>query len=166
MPTSTVPSAVADDVSDRRPAGAGTPRADAAQTVEVPDRQPLKAREPASPDDPAGYRAALSEAAARIGEWVPKGVHFGWERSFRNKAKFPATMSKDDARELVADLLLNAALAIYPNCREGVAVPGQVIVVAEAGRPIGTRGQRRVRIILIPDDRGFLVDNAFPVRSA
>jgi len=119
----------------------------------------------ASFDSPGSYRDALSEAAARIGEWVPKGVHFGWERSFRNKGKFPAAMNKDDARTAVARLLLTATLTIYPNRREGAPAPGEVMVVADAGQPIGTRGQRRVRIVIIRDDRGYLVDNAFPVHS-
>ena len=29
------------------------------------------------------YRRAIEEAAERIAEWVPKGVHFGWEKSFK-----------------------------------------------------------------------------------
>jgi hypothetical protein len=30
------------------------------------------------------YGATVRQAASRIGEWRPKGVHFGWERSFKN----------------------------------------------------------------------------------
>ncbi len=108
--------------------------------------------------------AALRQAAARIGEWIPKGVHFGWERSFRNKGKFLATMSKEEARTLVGAVLSRGAIEHRPNRRGGALVADQWVVVAEAGQPIGTRGQNRVRIVLVRDERGYRVDNAFPVR--
>jgi hypothetical protein len=108
---------------------------------------------------------AIQQSADRIAEWVPKGVHFGWEKSFENKGKFPATMNKDAARLLVAGLLRGALLAIYPNRREDRSVSGQLRVVAEAGRIVGTRGQQRVRIVIVRDSGGFLVENAFPVHQ-
>lgn len=118
------------------------------------------AKQPAS----AAHRRALEQAADRITEWVPKGVHFGWERSFKNKGKFPATMSKDAARSLVAGLLRNAPLTISPSRRPDRTSAEQLRVVAEAGETVGTRGQRRVRIVLGRDSAGFFVENAFPVR--
>ncbi len=111
------------------------------------------------------HRRAIQQAADRIAEWLPKGVHFGWERSFKNKGKFPATMTKEVARSLVAGLLRNALLAIYPNGRDDLPFAEQLRVVAEADGVIGTRGQRRVRIVLVRDPDGFLVENAFPVHQ-
>ena len=111
------------------------------------------------------HRRAIQQAADRIAEWLPKGVHFGWERSFKNKGKFPATMTKEVARSLVAGLLRNALLAIYPNSRDEMPFAEQLRVVAEADGVIGTRGQRRVRIVLVRDPDGFLVENAFPVHQ-
>jgi hypothetical protein len=96
---------------------------------------------------------------------VPKGVHFGWEKSFKNKGKFPATMSKDDARELVAGLLLRGPLTIYPNEQLPASSAGRLRVVADAGPVIGTRRQRRVRIVLVRDKTGFVIENAFPVHD-
>ena len=96
---------------------------------------------------------------------MPKGVHFGWEKSFKNKGKFPATLNKDEARRLVAGLLRSALLAIYPNRREEGPVSRRLRVVAEAGHVVGTRGQRRVRIIIVQDTAGFRVENAFPVHE-
>jgi hypothetical protein len=115
--------------------------------------------------DRTGYGEAVRQAAARITEWVPKGVHFGWERAFRNKGKFPASMSKPDARRLVAALLATAPLTVHGNRREGRACPDQLVVIAEAADAVGTRGQRRVRIVIVRDDAGYAVENAFPVRS-
>jgi hypothetical protein len=111
------------------------------------------------------HRRAIQQSADRIGEWVPKGVHFGWETSFENKGKFPATMNKDAARWLVAGLLQSAPLSIYPNRREDRSVAEQLRIVAEAGRVVGTRGQQRVRIVIVRDLAGFLVENAFPVHE-
>ena len=111
------------------------------------------------------HRKAIQQSADRIAEWVPKGVHFGWEKSFRNKGKFPTAMSKDEARGLVARLLRSASLAIYPDRGEAGPVARQLRVVAEAGHVVGTRGQQRVRIIIVRDADGFLVENAFPVHQ-
>ena len=111
------------------------------------------------------HRRAIQQSADRIAEWVPKGVHFGWEKSFKNKGKFPTTMNKDEARRLVAGLLQSALLAIYPNRREEGSISRQLRVVAEAGHVVGTRGQQRVRIIIVRDPAGFLVENAFPVHQ-
>lgn len=111
------------------------------------------------------HRRAIQQSVERIAEWVPKGVHFGWEKSFKNKGKFPATLNKDEARRLVAGLLQSALLAIYHNCREEGPVSRQLRVVAEAGHVVGTRGQRRVRIIIVRDTAGFRVENAFPVHQ-
>jgi hypothetical protein len=111
------------------------------------------------------HRRAIRQAVDRIADWVPKGIHFGWEKSFENKGKFPAAMDKDAARLLVAGLLENALLSIYPNRREDGSVSGQLRIVAEAGRIVGTRGQQRVRIVIVRDATGFLVENAFPVHE-
>jgi hypothetical protein len=111
------------------------------------------------------HRRAIQQSADRIADWVPKGIHFGWEKSFENKGKFPATMNKDAARLLVAGLLRKALLAIYPNRREDGSVSQQLRVVVEAGFIVGTRGQQRVRIIIVRDPTGFLVENAFPVHQ-
>jgi hypothetical protein len=116
------------------------------------------------PPDFATYERAIEQAAERIAEWVPKGVHFGWEKSFKNKGKFPATMSKDEARSLVAGLLRSGPLTIYPNEQPPASSVG-LRVVADAGRVIGTRSQRRVRIVLVQDKMGFVVENAFPVHE-
>jgi hypothetical protein len=107
---------------------------------------------------------ALRRAARRIGEWAPKGVHFGWEPSFRNKGKFLATMTKDEARALVRDVLLRGEIDCHPNRRDGCSAEDQFVVVADAGRIIGTRGQRRIRVVIVRDAGGHRVDNAFPVR--
>lgn len=74
-------------------------------------------------------------------------------------------MSKDAARHLVADLLVRAPLTFCGNGRDGRLVDGQLRVIAEANSVVGTRGQRRVRIIIIRDNVGFLVENAFPVHE-
>jgi len=111
------------------------------------------------------HRRAIRQSVDRIAEWVPKGVHFGWEKSFKNKGKFPTTMNKEGARRLVAGLLQSALLAIYPNRREEGSISRQLRVVAEAGHVVGTRGQQRVRIIIDRDPAGFLVENAFPVHQ-
>ena len=116
-------------------------------------------------DLPEHYRRAVEQAADRIAEWMPKGVHFGWERSFKNKGKFPATMTKAAARSLVAELLRSAPLTISPNRPDGKTSAEQLRVVAEADRTVGTRGQRRVRVVLLRDSAGVLVDNAFPVHG-
>lgn len=107
---------------------------------------------------------AVRQAADRIGEWTPKGVHFGWESSFKNKGKFLAAMTKKDARTLVREALQKFDLKVYPNQRGGEIVADQILVVADIGRPIGTRDQTRIRIVIIRDAKGYLVDNAFPVR--
>lgn len=107
---------------------------------------------------------ALRQAAERIAEWTPKGVHFGWEPSFRNKGKFLATMTKDEARALVRDVLLRGEIDCHPNRRDGCPAEDQFVVVADAGRIIGTRGQRRIRVVIVRDAGGHRVDNAFPVR--
>ena len=57
---------------------------------------------------PPEIAAIVRQAAARIDAWTPKGVHFGWETAFRNKGKFPASMSKAEARALVQRVLLEA----------------------------------------------------------
>ena len=124
----------------------------------------LDAPRMAEPPATDAHRRALEQAADRIAEWVPKGVHFGWERSFKNKGKFPVTMSKNAARSLVAGLLRNAPLTISRSRRADGMSAEQLRVVAEAGETVGTRGQRRVRIVLGRDSAGFLVENAFPVR--
>lgn len=111
------------------------------------------------------YRRAIEQAADRITEWAPKGVHFGWERSFKNKGKFPSTMTKAAARSLVAGLLRNARLTISLNRPDEKASAEQLRVVANADGIVGTRGQRRVRVVLIRDSAGFLVGNAFPVHA-
>jgi hypothetical protein len=119
----------------------------------------------ANPPEVATYERAIAEAAERIAEWVPKGVHFGWEKSFKNKGKFPATMSKDEARHLVAGLLRSRPLTICPNEQLPASGTGRLRVVADAGRVIGTRRQRRVRIVLVRDKTGFVIENAFPVHD-
>ena len=111
------------------------------------------------------YRRAVEQAADRIAEWVPKGVHFGWERSFKNKGKFPATMTKAAARSLVAELLRSAPLTITLNRPDEKTSAEQLRVVAEADGTVGTRGQRRVRVVLLRDSAGFLVENALPVHA-
>jgi len=107
---------------------------------------------------------ALRRAAERIVEWMPKGVHFGWESSFKNKGKFLATMTKDEARDLVRDALLRAEIERHPNQRDGRLAEDQFVVVADVGRTIGTRGQTKIRIVIVRDAGGHRVDNAFPVR--
>lgn len=119
----------------------------------------------ADPPDFATYESAVTQAVERVAEWVPKGVHFGWEKSFKNKGKFPATMSKDEARELVGGLLLGGPLTIYPNEQPPASSAGRLRVVADAGRVIGTLRQRRVRIVLVRDKTGFVIENAFPVHD-
>ena len=162
MQTSTGPSAADDSFSYGRDAysgAAGSERGDP-QTGRPPLLDATRP-EPAATD---AHRRALEQAADRIAEWVPKGVHFGWERSFKNKGKFPATMSKNAARSLVAGLLRSAPLTISRSRRADGMSAEQLRVVAEAGETVGTRGQRRVRIVLSRDSAGFLVENAFPVR--
>lgn len=163
MQTSTGPSAADDSFGYGRDAYGGVTGSERGDPRTGPppllDANQL-AKQPAS----AAHRRALEQAADRITEWVPKGVHFGWERSFKNKGKFPATMSKDAARSLVAGLLRNAPLTISPSRRPDRTGAEQLRVVAEAGETVGTRGQRRVRIVLGRDSAGFFVENAFPVR--
>src|SRR5512134_229332 len=66
-------------------------------------------------DLPAEFGAIIREAAERIDAWTPKGVHFGWEKAFKNKGKFPAAMSKAEARTLVRRLMLEAPLKVFAN---------------------------------------------------
>ena len=115
---------------------------------------------------PAEIGALIRQAAQRIDAWTPKGVHFGWETAFRNKGKFPASMSKAEARALVQRILLEAPLQVFANRREGLPADGEYRIVVDAGQVIGTRGQRTLRIVLARDASGYLVDNAFPVISA
>jgi hypothetical protein len=168
MPTSTGPAAADDSSRSGReePSAAGgrKRRNGSAHFLSLPTPLVVHARLADLPET-ADYRRAVEQAADRIAEWVPKGVHFGWERSFRNKGKFPATMSKDAAGSLVAGLLRSAPLTIYPNRREDGTTSEQLRVVAEADGVVGTRGQRRVRIVLVRDAAGFLVENAFPVHA-
>lgn len=116
-------------------------------------------------DPRSGYSAMIQDAAARIALWLPKGVHFGWETSFRNKGKFPAWMSKEEARRLVVRLLETAPLQVHPNRRDGITASGELRVVADALEPVGTRGQRRVRVVIVRDAFGHVVENAFPVHE-
>ena len=115
---------------------------------------------------PAEIDAIVRDAAERIDDWTPKGVHFGWESAFKNKGKFPASMSKTEARVLVRRVLLEAPLRVFANRREGLPADGEFQILADAGEVIGTRGQRALRIILARDAAGYLIDNAFPVRGA
>lgn len=117
-------------------------------------------------DLPAEIGAIVREAVERIDAWTPKGVHFGWESAFKNKGKFPAAMSKAEARALVRRVLLEAPLKVFTNRREGRPADGEFRIVADAGDVIGTRGQRALRIVLARDASGYLVDNAFPVIGA
>ena len=115
---------------------------------------------------PSSVATAVREAAERIDAWTPKGVHFGWESAFQNKGKFPASMSKADARQLVQRVLLEAPLQVFANRRAGILAPDELRVVANFGGVVGTRGQRSLRIIIRRDAAGAVVDNAFPVLSA
>ena len=117
-------------------------------------------------DLPADIGAIVREAAERIDAWTPKGVHFGWEKAFKNKGKFPASMSKAQARGLVRRVLLEAPLQVFANRREGLPADGEFRIVADAGDVIGTRGQRALRIVLARDATSYVIDNAFPVLSA
>ncbi len=117
-------------------------------------------------DLPREIAAIIRQAAQRIDAWMPKGVHFGWETAFRNKGKFPASMSKAEARALVQRILLEVPLQVFANRREGLPADGEYRIVADAGQVIGTRGQRTLRIVLARDASGYLVDNAFPVIGA
>ena len=112
---------------------------------------------------PPEVAAIVRQAADRIDAWTPKGVHFGWESAFKNKGKFPPSMSKAEARVLVRRLLLEAPLRVFANRREGLVARGEYRIVADAGEVIGTRGQRTLRIVLARDVIGYVVDNAFPV---
>lgn len=117
-------------------------------------------------DLPAEIGAMIREAVARIDAWTPKGVHFGWESAFKNKGKFPAEMSKSEARALVRRLLLEAPLKVFANRREGLPAAGELRIVIAVGDVIGTRGQRALRVVLARDATGYVIDNAFPVLSA
>lgn len=163
MQTSTGPSAADDSFGYGRDAysGVACPERGVSKIGSAPLLDATRRAETPATD---AHRRALEQAADRIAEWVPKGVHFGWERSFKNKGKFPATMSKDAARNLVAGLLRNAPLTVSPSRRPDRTSAEQLRVVAEAGETVGTREQRRVRIVLGRDSAGFFVENAFPVR--
>lgn len=115
---------------------------------------------------PPEIEAMVRQASQRIDTWTPKGVHFGWEQAFRNKGKFPVSMSKPEARALVQRVLCEARLQVFANRREGIFANGEFRIVADAGEVIGTRGQRVLRIVLVRDSGGYRVDNAFPVLSA
>ena len=128
-----------------------------------PPAPPLAAGRLADLPEASGYRGAILEALDRIDDWVPKGVHFGWEASFKNKGKFPAAMNKEAARRLVAHLLHAAPLAVYENARDGQPVDQQFRVVVDAGAVVGSRGQERIRVIIVRDGAGFVIENAFPV---
>jgi hypothetical protein len=117
-------------------------------------------------DLPAEIGAMIREAVARIDAWTPKGVHFGWEKAFKNKGKFPTVMSKAEAHTLVRCVLLEAPLKVFANRREGIPAAGEFRIVADAGDIIGTRGQRALRIVLARDGAGYVIDNAFPVLNA
>jgi hypothetical protein len=147
------------------PLGAGESRRIREGAFSPPTLPPLVKARLADLPETDERRRAIQQAADRIAEWVPKGVHFGWEKSFKNKGKFPTTLTKGDARRLVAGLLQSALLAIYPNRREDGEVSRQLRIVAEAGHVVGTRGQQRVRIIIVQDTAGFRVENAFPVHQ-
>jgi hypothetical protein len=117
-------------------------------------------------DLPAEIGAIVREAVERIEAWTPKGVHFGWEKAFKNKGKFPAVMSKAEARALVRRLVLGESLKVFANRRDGLPADGEFRIVVNAGEVIGTRGQRALRIVLARAATGYVIDNAFPVLSA
>ena len=126
----------------------GSPNARRRQRPALADEPPLATGRLVDGSLPGGIGAIVGEAAARIDDWTPKGIHFGWETAFRNKGKFPATMSKADARALVQSVLREAPLQVFPNHREGRAADGEWRLLTDTGTVVGTRGQRFLRIVI------------------
>jgi hypothetical protein len=92
------------------------------------------------------------QAADRIGEWTPKSYHLAGGTGSR--AKFGAGV--DPQAEVAAALRRDTGMFL-PNEQ----IPGSFRYVGDAGRAIGTRGETRIRIIVV---KGRVV-NAFPVRN-
>ncbi|WP_040598505.1 RHS repeat domain-containing protein [Patulibacter medicamentivorans] len=96
--------------------------------------------------------AGAFEAADRIREWTPKSYHLAGATGRR--AKFAEGV---DPRVEVAAALRSDSGQFLSNEQ----IPGSFRYVGDAGRVIGTRGETKMRIIVV-DGR---VANAFPVRT-
>ena len=103
-----------------------------------------------SPLRAASRQAA--KAAGRINEWTPKSYHL--EGGTRRQSKFLATV---DPRAEVAAALQKGDGLFLPNPE----IPNSFRFIGDAGREIGTKGETRIRIIVV-DGR---VVNAFPVKK-
>jgi len=89
-----------------------------------------------------------------IKKWIPKNKHLASSR-FKRTAKF-ATDDIGLVRRWVSEGLRSPGAMFFPN----PDFPGSFIVVANARRVIGTKGQSKIRIIVKEDG---VVRNAFPV---
>lgn len=95
-------------------------------------------------------------AADNIGSWVPKNKHLLGGGS-QSKNRFN-TANLAEIRAIVADGLRSPGANFLPNNR----ADDTFRVVVDVGRPVGVRGETRVRIIVAPDGQ---VLNAFPVQQ-
>lgn len=103
-----------------------------------------------------GASATAYQAANKINNWIPKNKHMRTNTS-QSKARFN-TDSFDEVRGWVAEALRSTRAQFRPNGSS----PDSFRMVVDMGREIGTKGQRRIRVVVT--DEGDII-NAFPVHT-
>ncbi|EMD9247083.1 hemagglutinin repeat-containing protein [Cronobacter dublinensis] len=98
-------------------------------------------------------KTAFNSAKNDVSNWTPKDKHMIGTSASR-AAQFN-TNNLEEIRMLVKDALNSPNALFLPNNQ-----PGSFRVVADLGKPIGTKGQTSVRIIVGEDGK---IWNAFPV---
>lgn len=98
-------------------------------------------------------KTAFNSAKNDVSNWTPKDKHMIGTSASR-AAQFN-TNNIEEIRMLVKDALNSPNALFLPNNQ-----PGSFRVVADLGKPIGTKGQTSVRIIVGEDGK---IWNAFPV---
>lgn len=99
---------------------------------------------------------AANSAADNIDLFTPKDKHSLGGGS-KSKARF-STNDVQGIRDVISNGLRSSSAAFYNNPDH----PGTFRVVIDAGRPIGVKGQTKIRVIVGGDGK---VINAFPVHE-
>ncbi|HKS33163.1 MAG TPA: hemagglutinin repeat-containing protein, partial [Enterobacteriaceae bacterium] len=98
-------------------------------------------------------KTAFNSAKNDVANWTPKDKHMTGTSASRS-AQFN-TNNAEEIRTLVKDALNSPNALFLPNNQ-----PGSFRVVVDFGKPIGTKGQTSVRVIVGEDGK---IWNAFPV---
>ncbi|WP_041620431.1 RHS repeat-associated core domain-containing protein [Stanieria cyanosphaera] len=98
---------------------------------------------------------AANQAADNVDNWTPKNKHLQ-STTAKRAAKFN-TDDVNDVRDIVQEALRSPDAQFFPNNTDG-----SVRVVTDLKRPIGTKGQTKVRVIIGNDGE---IWNAFPVNT-